>query len=171
MLFRSAPDLPLVAVGRGSNLVVSDAGFDGIVVVLEGAFEAVEIDDLAAHCVKLFDAYRAPMLPEERAQRVAQGLTRGQLGHLDRWGYPFLFEDFQFHMTLTGRLPPSQRGEILQTLERAFADQGAVWSQWRCALEPLARPDAAARIADRVLSLAEKSVTSRGRGSAVAVSA
>jgi processive 1,2-diacylglycerol beta-glucosyltransferase len=61
--------------------------------------------------------------------------------------------------------------EVVAALQRAFADDGVVWSQWRRALEPLARPDAAVRIADRVLSLTEKSVTSRGRGSAVAVSA
>lgn len=40
-----APEIPLVTIGRGSNLVVSDAGFPGIVVVLGGAFEEVEIGE------------------------------------------------------------------------------------------------------------------------------
>ncbi|MEY3362125.1 MAG: hypothetical protein RL531_1844 [Actinomycetota bacterium] len=40
-----APEVPLVTIGRGSNLVVSDAGFPGIVVVLEGTFEAVAVGE------------------------------------------------------------------------------------------------------------------------------
>ena len=40
-----APEVPVVTIGRGSNLVVSDAGFPGIVVVLEGTFEEVEVGE------------------------------------------------------------------------------------------------------------------------------
>jgi processive 1,2-diacylglycerol beta-glucosyltransferase len=43
---------------------------------------------------------------------------------------------------------------LVAELQRAFANDGAVWSQWHRALAPLARPDAAARIAERVLDLA-----------------
>jgi len=39
------PEVPLVVVGRGSNLVVADEGFPGIVVVLGGGFEAVEVGE------------------------------------------------------------------------------------------------------------------------------
>jgi UDP-N-acetylmuramate dehydrogenase len=38
----------LLVMGRGSNLLVSDAGFSGLVVVLEGAFEAIELPSGAA---------------------------------------------------------------------------------------------------------------------------
>jgi processive 1,2-diacylglycerol beta-glucosyltransferase len=43
-------------------------------------------------------------------------------------------------------------GEVLAALRGAFAGQGAVWQQWRTALGPLARPDAARDIARHVLS-------------------
>jgi UDP-N-acetylmuramate dehydrogenase len=33
----------LLVIGRGSNLLVSDAGFSGLVVVLEGEFEAIDL--------------------------------------------------------------------------------------------------------------------------------
>jgi len=33
----------LLVIGRGSNLLMSDAGFSGLVVVLEGEFEAIEL--------------------------------------------------------------------------------------------------------------------------------
>ena len=79
------------------------------------------IDKLAADCVTLFDAYRAPMSPQERARRVAAGLNAGQIGHLDRWGYPYLFEDFRFHMTLTGRISVERRDVVMTALEKLFA--------------------------------------------------
>ena len=41
---------------------------------------------------------------------------------------------------------------VLAELSRAFRDRGAVWQQWRRALEPLSRPDAAHRIAVALLS-------------------
>ena len=67
------------------------------------------VDALAASCVTLFDAYRAPMTPQERARRVAAGLTASETANLDRWGYPYAFGDFRFHMTLTGRIAVSRR--------------------------------------------------------------
>jgi len=39
---------PLLLVGRGSNLLVADAGFGGLAVVLEGEFEALELGDPVA---------------------------------------------------------------------------------------------------------------------------
>ncbi|HTX64618.1 MAG TPA: galactosyldiacylglycerol synthase, partial [Opitutaceae bacterium] len=39
----------------------------------------------------------------------------------------------------------------IAALRRAFADRGAVWSRWRAALAPLARPDASLAIAARLL--------------------
>jgi processive 1,2-diacylglycerol beta-glucosyltransferase len=41
---------------------------------------------------------------------------------------------------------------VLQTLRQAFADRGAGCRKWRAALQPLARPDAAATIARHVLA-------------------
>ncbi|HMX67146.1 MAG TPA: hypothetical protein PKX25_16345, partial [Microthrixaceae bacterium] len=36
-------DLPVLVVGKGSNLLVGDAGFDGIAVQLGEAFAAIEV--------------------------------------------------------------------------------------------------------------------------------
>ncbi|HZL46050.1 MAG TPA: galactosyldiacylglycerol synthase [Opitutaceae bacterium] len=41
---------------------------------------------------------------------------------------------------------------VVDALRQAFADQGAVWRQWRDALAPLARPDASRAIAAQLLS-------------------
>ena len=61
------------------------------------------VDALAADCSNIFDAFRAPMSAQERARRLTSGLDHAQIQNLDRWGYPYLFGDFRFHMTLTGK--------------------------------------------------------------------
>jgi processive 1,2-diacylglycerol beta-glucosyltransferase len=45
---------------------------------------------------------------------------------------------------------------VLQRLRAAFARDGVLWSKWRDALEPLARPDAADRIASRLAHLVRR---------------
>jgi len=77
---------------------------------------AVSLDALAASCTTLFDAYRAPMSPQERARRVALGLSQGQIQNLDRWGYPYVMSEYRFHMTLTGQLVPSRQRTVVATL-------------------------------------------------------
>ena len=44
---------------------------------------------------------------------------------------------------------------VIATLRHAFADRGRVWREWRAALAPLARPDAAMDIARHVLAVNE----------------
>ena len=78
------------------------------------------IDDLASRCTTIFDAFRAPMTPQERARRVASGLNHSQIANLDSWGYPYLFAEFQFHMTLTGKVDPKLRDDVLAVLQREF---------------------------------------------------
>jgi putative phosphonate metabolism protein len=79
------------------------------------------VNTLAADCVTIFDAFRAPMSPQERARRVASGLNPSQIVNLDRWGYPYLFDEFRFHMTLTAKVGLDQRDGVLASLREAFA--------------------------------------------------
>jgi hypothetical protein len=78
------------------------------------------IDELATKCTTIFDAFRAPMAAQERARRVASGLNQSQIANLDRWGYPYLFADFRFHMTLTSRVDRERRDDVLATLQKAL---------------------------------------------------
>lgn len=63
-----------------------------------------ELDRLADDCVRAFEPFRAPLTPVDRERRHPERLTSRELENLDRWGYPFVFEEFRFHMTLTGVL-------------------------------------------------------------------
>ena len=75
-----------------------------------------ELDRLAAACVRDFDDLRAPLTEAERARRLLAPLTPQQIAHLDQWGYPYVFEDFRFHMTLTGPIAESTREAVVTDL-------------------------------------------------------
>ena len=79
---------------------------------------------LAADCVSVFDEVRAPLTAEDRSRRNPSMLTARQLDHLDRWGYPYVMEDFRFHMTLMGRLDAAGREPILAMLRERFSTIG-----------------------------------------------
>jgi hypothetical protein len=75
--------------------------------------------DLAAAVVEGTDALRAPLTEAEVARRRPDRLSRRQRDLLDRWGYPFVMEEFRFHLTLTDRL--DDPGPVRAALEAYFA--------------------------------------------------
>ena len=78
------------------------------------------LDRLAADCVTAFDRMRSPLTPQERHKRIVAGASARQIENLDRWGYPFVFEDFRFHMTLTGALNAGRHVSIIALLQSRF---------------------------------------------------
>jgi putative phosphonate metabolism protein len=80
-----------------------------------------ELNRLAADCVRDFDRFRAPLSAEDRARRNPSALTAPQLDHLDRWGYPYVMDDFRFHMTLTGRVFAERRDQLVALLHERFS--------------------------------------------------
>lgn len=60
--------------------------------------------DLAAQIVRDLDPFRAPLTEAELARRHATGLSARQQDLLLAWGYPYVMEEFRFHVTLTGAL-------------------------------------------------------------------
>ncbi len=85
------------------------------------AERSLDLEQLAADCTRDFDRLRAPLTPQDRARRNPDRLTPRQRDHLDRWGYPYVMEEFRFHMTLTGRLPAERREAVLKILRQRFA--------------------------------------------------
>ena len=98
-------------------VVDSISGFIAVI----PAERSAELERLAADSVRELDAFRAPLTPEDRARRNPCALTARQRDHLDRWGYPYVMEDFRFHMTLTGRLEAGRREPVLAMLRDRFA--------------------------------------------------
>lgn len=79
------------------------------------------LQQLAADCVRDFDSFRTALTVEDRARRKPEKLTERQREYLDRWGYPYVMEEFRFHMTLTRRLDAERRVPILEMLRARFA--------------------------------------------------
>ncbi|MDE0045137.1 MAG: DUF1045 domain-containing protein [bacterium] len=86
------------------------------------------MNDLAAACVTELDHFRAPLTDRERERRVAQGLSARQEALLDRWGYPFVLDEFLFHMTLTRCLGEGLSARIADSLERRLGH--LIGRQW-----------------------------------------
>jgi putative phosphonate metabolism protein len=75
---------------------------------------------LAGLCVREFDAFRSPLSEKDRARRKPEGLSARERDHLDRFGYPYVFEDFTFHMTLAGPLPEHRGADVLSAASAAY---------------------------------------------------
>ena len=101
-------------------IVGSISGFIAVV----PAEPSPELERFAEDCASEFDSFRAPLTPEDRARRNPSDLTTRQREYLDRWGYPYVMEEFRFHMTLTGRLNAERREPILTMLRNSFAAIG-----------------------------------------------
>ena len=75
---------------------------------------------LADDCVRDFACLRAPLTDHDRQRRLRSPLTARQIEYLDRWGYPYVFEEFRFHMTLSGSLAQARREPVLAFLQQRF---------------------------------------------------
>ena len=87
------------------------------------------VNALAAACVEAVEPLRLP-LAEHDFQRRASGLDAIETHYLGRYGYPYVFERYRFHMTLSA--PASVEEE--RALQR--------WLSVRAAMLPAARVDA-----------------------------
>jgi hypothetical protein len=61
------------------------------------------VANLAWSCVRSLDHLRAPLTPEDIARRP--GLNDAEMQNLLQWGYPYVSDQFRFHMPLTSKLP------------------------------------------------------------------
>ncbi len=124
--FRAAPDtspdeieaaLAGFCAGRGPVVL------DGLDLAQLGRFLALRprgsetaLNAMAAEAVRGLDAFRAPLTDPEIARRRAAGLSPAQDALLLRYGYPFVMEEFRFHITLTGKLPKAQARQTAKAL-------------------------------------------------------
>ena len=76
---------------------------------------------LAAETVTVFDGFRAELSAAERERRLAAKLEARQIEYLERYGYPYVLEEFRFHMSLTGKVKDAiLRGELRLAFAEAF---------------------------------------------------
>ena len=90
--------LELAAIGRFLALVPSG--------------DTTGLQRLAFGCVAEFDSYRAPLSERELERRRAAALTARQETLLAQWGYPYVDDEFRFHLTLSGKLDDETRQRL-----------------------------------------------------------
>lgn len=77
---------------------------------------------LADACVRDLDEFRAPPGDEECRRRAAQpGLDELARRNVVRWGYPWVFEAWRFHMTLSDNLADDEAGRAARARLRSQA--------------------------------------------------
>ena len=76
---------------------------------------------LAAHVVTRLEPFRAPLTASEMEKRRAARLSTRQASLLAQYGYPYVLDQFRFHLTLTGPVPDEARGAVAECLSAHFA--------------------------------------------------
>jgi len=79
-----------------------------------------KLNALASECVTTFEDFRAPNTEVERARRHPENLTPNQIELLDKWGYPYVMDEFRFHMTLSNRLKKEDVKVVRKCLKQLF---------------------------------------------------
>jgi hypothetical protein len=102
--------------------------------------ETADLSRLAAACVTGLDRFRAPPPQAELARRRQGRLSTRQDAMLERWGYPYVMDEFRFHMTLTGPIPDAQFEPWKAILDKHLSDKTGPFSLEQIALVA-ERPD------------------------------
>jgi putative phosphonate metabolism protein len=78
-----------------------------------------DLASLASATVQALDPFRAPPSEAELTKRRKAGLSDRQEALLQQWGYPYVMEEFRFHLTLTG--PTNTADAVVAALADHFA--------------------------------------------------
>ncbi|MFK4823215.1 DUF1045 domain-containing protein [Paenochrobactrum sp. BZR 588] len=79
------------------------------------------LQQLANDTVTALDKFRAPLSGQDFDRRKPETLEPAQLRNLQQWGYPYVFDEFHFHMTLTDKIEEKHRPKIAAILDDFFA--------------------------------------------------
>ncbi len=99
----------------------------GSFLAITAAESSAELSALAADCVRDFEVFREPLTAEEAAARRKGIDDPRQLELIERWGYPYVFDQWKFHMTLTSSL--LDRQALVATHEELSFEFAGVLSQ------------------------------------------
>jgi hypothetical protein len=90
------------------------------------ACPCADMQALADRCVAETNACRLAPGPEELARRRAAGLSPRQEQYLQEYGYPYVMQEWLFHLTLTCRLSPAEGPAMMARAADHFAAALAV---------------------------------------------
>ena len=96
----------------GALTLRHDSGF----VALRPRSQQIGLRDFAAVAVKAFDGFRTALTDVDIARRREANLTARQDQQMLDWGYPFIFDDFHFHLTLSGFMEAGEAAQVIDAL-------------------------------------------------------
>ncbi len=102
----------------GALALCYESGF----VALRPNSQPAALLEFAAATVKAFDTFRAPLTDKDIARRRKASLTARQEQQMLDWGYPFIFDDFHFHLTLSGPLAQNAALRLIEVLSPHLAN-------------------------------------------------
>ncbi|RFU49445.1 DUF1045 domain-containing protein [Paraburkholderia sp. DHOC27] len=109
--------LPVEAATLGDFVALRPAETDG-----ETAMRA-----LAASALRTLGDLRARPSADDLGRRLAAPLTERQRSLLIEWGYPYVFDEFRFHMTLSSSLDGAEeRAALVAWWQARIAELGAL---------------------------------------------
>jgi len=79
------------------------------------------VSALSAQVVTGLEPFRAPLTAPEMEKRRADRLNPRAAALLAQYGYPYVLDQFRFHLTLTGPVPKAARGAVAACLSSHFA--------------------------------------------------
>ena len=82
--------------------------------------DTTALNAFAAATVRAFEPFRAPLDAAELARRRKARLSPRQDALTLQWGYPYVMEEFRFHITLSGRLDEDRIGAVEAVLAKAL---------------------------------------------------
>ncbi|WP_439562770.1 DUF1045 domain-containing protein [Roseinatronobacter sp.] len=109
-----AADMDPVPLGR-----LQLRPMDGFLAIVPDA-QPRALTDAAARIVQELDPYRAALTDHDLARRRKAGLSARQDALLLRWGYPYVMDEFRFHITLSGKCAPAQMADALRAAHAWF---------------------------------------------------
>ncbi|MEP9372319.1 DUF1045 domain-containing protein [Mesorhizobium sp. KR1-2] len=82
-----------------------------------------ELNRFAGDIVAGFERFRAPLTEREIERRNPDALSQVEFQNLCQWGYPYVFDTFRFHMTLTGRVGAEEAHRLRAAIDDMFAEE------------------------------------------------
>lgn len=79
---------------------------------------------LERDCVESLAALCAAPNAHDLARRRPERLSPRQRALLDAWGYPYVLDEYRFHLTLTGQIDPALAGRLAEWLAARMAAEG-----------------------------------------------
>ncbi len=101
-----------------------EVGWLGSFLCLRPVKSSDQMNTLARDTVRRFDSFREVMSLVELEKRRTLGLTPQQDALLVQWGYPYVMDEFRFHLTLSSKIKDAKEGKLLEEEARRHFSPG-----------------------------------------------